>query len=193
MTQKYKNARSNEYATCSDFCRIYVEQANSLYLLSLLLTADPQKAEQCFLSGFDDSVSNNSVFKERAHLWARRSIILNAIRLLCPRPEDENESNEARPSPPIGRVPGKVPAEVQAYPNFVRIVRLNSFERLIFIMSVLERYSDQECSLLMDCFRRDVINARTAAIQHLASVVIATETQPARDVITFAGVNYSHR
>ena len=193
MTQKYKNARSNEYATCSDFCRIYVEQANSLYLLSLLLTTDPQEAEQCFLSGFDDSVSNNSVFKERAHLWARRSIILNAIRLLCPRPDDENEPDEESPSPLIGKVPRKVPAEVQAYPNFVRIVRLNSFERLIFIMSVLERYSDQECSLLMDCFRRDVINARTAAIQHLASIVIATETQPARDVLAFAEVNYSHR
>ena len=39
MTQKYKNARSNEYATSSDFCRPYVEQMNSLYLLSLLLTA----------------------------------------------------------------------------------------------------------------------------------------------------------
>ena len=189
MTQKHKNARSREYAASSDFCHIYVEQMNSLYLLSLLLTADPQKAEQCFLLGFDESVSNNSVFKERAHLWARRSIILNAIRLLCPRPDDENESNETRSSP----LNEKLPAEVQAYPNFARIVRLNSFERLIFIMSVLEKYSDQECSLLMDCFRRDVINARTAAIQHLASIVIATETQPARDVIAFAGVNYSHR
>ena len=93
MTQKYKNARLNEYATSSDFCRIYVEQLNSLYLLSLLLIADPQKAEQCFLSGCDDSVSNNSVFKERAYLWARRSIIFHAIRLLCPRPNGENESN----------------------------------------------------------------------------------------------------
>src|ERR1700719_4468279 len=82
VTQKYKNARSNEYATSSDFCRIYVEQMNSLYLLSLLLTADPQKAEQCFLLGFDESVSNKSVFKERAHLWARRSLIFLALRFL---------------------------------------------------------------------------------------------------------------
>ena len=186
MTQKHKNARSHEHATSSDFCRIYVEQVNSLYLLSLLLTADPQKAEQCFLSGFDESASNNSVFKERAHMWARRSIILNAIRLLCPRPNDENELNEARLLPLIGNVP----AEVQAYPNFARIVGLNSFERFIFIMSILEKYSDQECSVLLGCFRRDVISARSAAIQHLASVVIATESE--RDVIAFAGVNYAN-
>jgi hypothetical protein len=49
VTQKYKNAESNRYATSSDFCHIYVEQMNSLYLLSLLLAAGPQKAEQCFL------------------------------------------------------------------------------------------------------------------------------------------------
>ena len=193
MTQKYKNARSHEYATSSDFCRVYVEQMNSLYLLSLLLTADPQKAEQCFLSGFDESVSNKSVFKERAHLWARRSIIFQAIRLLCPRPNDENESNEARPSPLIGQVPGTVPAEVLVYPNFARIIGLNAFERFVFIMSILEKYSVQECSLLLGCFRQDVINARTAAIRHLANVAIATETQPETEVSAFAGINYANR
>jgi hypothetical protein len=173
VTQKYKEARSNEYATGSDFCRIYVEQMNSLYLLSLLLTADPQKAEQCFISGFEESVSNNAVFKERAYLWARRSIILQAIRLLGPRPTDENESNEARLSPPMETLA----SEVQVHPNLVGILRLNSFERFVFIMSVLEMYSNQECSLLLGCFRRDVINARIAAIRRLASS-ITIETEP---------------
>jgi hypothetical protein len=189
VTQKGKNARSNEYATGSDFCRIYIEQMNSLYLLSLLLTADPKKAEQCFLLGFDDSVSNNSVFKERVHLWARRSIILHAIRLLCPRPNDENESNDAR----LSRLNGNVPAELRAYPNLVRVVVLNSFERFVFIMSMLERYSDQETSLLLGCFRRDVIRARTAAIRYSARIVIATETQTDRDGFAFAGSNYVNR
>jgi hypothetical protein len=191
VTQAHKEARSNEYATRSDFCRIYVEQMNSLYLLSLLLTADPQKAEQCFLAAFDDSLNDNSVFKERAYLWARRSIILRAIQLLGPRPTDENESNEARLSRLNVHGHENVPA-VQAHPNLVGIVRLNSFERFVFIISVLEMYSHQECSLLLGCGRRDVINARTAAIRHLASVV-ATKTQPERDVIPFAGVNYANR
>lgn len=189
MTQKYKNARSSEYATSSDFCHIYVEQMNGLYLLALLLTGDPQKAEQCFLSGFDNSVRDKSVFKERAYFWARRNIILHAIRLLCPRPNDESGLSEARLSPPIGEVPGKVPAELQAHPNFACIVRLNAFERFIFIMSILEQYSDQECSLLLGCFRRDVTNARAAAIRHLASVVVATETRPERDVIALVGAH----
>ena len=185
MTQKYKNTRSNVYATRSDFCHIYVEEMNGLFLLSLLLAADPQKDEQCFLSGFEDSVRNNYVFKERAHSWARRSITLRAIRLLYPRPGEETKSNGARLSPLIGNVP----AEVQAYPDFARIVALNSFERFVFVMSILEKYSAQECSLLLGCFRRDVINAQATAVRHLASVVIATETQPEKDFVSFAGVN----
>jgi hypothetical protein len=189
VTQKHKNARSEEYATRSDFCRIYLEQMNSLYLLSLLLTADPQTAEQCFVVGYDDSVNNKFVFKERANLWVRRCIILHAIRSLCPRPSDDNEFNEAR----LSQLIGDVPAEVPVCPKFVGIVTLNSFERFVFIMSILEKYSDRECSLLLGCVRRDVINARTAAIRHLASVAIATKTQPERDVILFAGVNYANR
>jgi hypothetical protein len=184
VTQKYKNTRSNVYASRSDFCHIYVEQMTSLFLLSLLLTANPQKAEQCFLSGFEDSARNNYVFRERAHSWARRSITLRAIRLLCPRPGEETESNGARLSPLIENVP----VEVQAYPDFARIVALGSFERFVCIMSILEKYSAQECSLLLDCFRRDVINAQATAVRRLASVVIATETRPENDFVSFAGV-----
>jgi hypothetical protein len=149
---------------------------NNLYLLALLLTADPLKAEQCFLSGFEDSVSNNSVFRDRTYLWARRSIILHAIQLLCPRQNHERQSNEVRLSI------GEISAEVRVYPHLVGIVRLNSFERFVFIMSILEKYSDQECSLLLGCFPREVIHARSAAIRHLASVVVPTGTQPISDL-----------
>ena len=188
MTE-FKTARSNEYATGSDFCGIYVEQMASLYLLSLLLTVDSQKAEQCFLAGFEDCMSNSFVFKERAYPWARRSIILCGIRLLCPRPNQENELSAARLSPSNGRVL----AEVQTYPDLSCLVGLNSFERFVFIMSALERYSIKECSLLLGCFRRDAIEAQTAAMRHLASVAIATETQPERGVIDFARANYANR
>jgi hypothetical protein len=168
MIQGHKNARANEYASLGDFCRTYVEQMNSLYLLSFLLTADPQKAEQCFISGFDDSVSHRFVFKERASFWARRSIILQAVRLLRPRPNDEGELNKTKLLPSRG----SGPTEVRTHHNFARIVELDTFERFIFIMSLLEKYSVQECSLLLGCFRGDVIRARTAAILHLASGLI---------------------
>jgi hypothetical protein len=82
-----------------------------------------------------------------------------------------------------------LPTEAQAYPDFARIVALNSFERFVFIMTILEKYSAQECSLLLCCFRRDVINAQVTAVRHLASVVIATETQPENDFVSFTAAN----
>src|SRR5260370_2801588 len=112
-------------------------------------------------------------------------MMLQGIRLLGPPPGEETESNGARLSPLIGNVP----PEVQAYPDFARIVALNSFERFVFIMSILEKYSAQECSLFLGCFRRDVINAQATAVRHLASVVIATETQPPNDFVSSAACN----
>ena len=130
-------------------------------------------------------MTNNYVFTARADSWARRSIILQAIRLLCPQPGEATESNGTRLSPLIGNVP----AEVQAYADFARIVALNSFERFVLVMSILEKYSAQECSLLLRCSRRDVISARATAVRLLGSVVIATETQPENDFVSFAGVD----
>jgi len=188
VTENYKNAGSNEYATSTDFCRVYLEQMNSLYLLSLLLTADSRKAEHCFVSGFEDSVSNNSVFKEWAQFWARRITIIRAIELLRPRPSDKNELNETN----VLSLNRKVPAEVQAYSNFAGILGLNAFERFSFVMSILEKYSVHECSLLLGCSRRDVIDARIAAIQHLAAADLGSETHPAERVSSaIAGMNYA--
>jgi hypothetical protein len=39
------------YATSADFGQIFHDEMEGLYLLSFLLTADREKAEQCFVSG----------------------------------------------------------------------------------------------------------------------------------------------
>jgi hypothetical protein len=42
---------------------------------------------------------------------------------------------------------------------------LAPLERFVFVMSVLERYSDRECSLLLYCMVKDVIDARSRSLQ----------------------------
>jgi hypothetical protein len=51
---------------------------------------------------------------------------------------------------------------------FDAIVALNGFERFFYVMSVLERQSDDDCSALLGCARRDVIIARELALERLA-------------------------
>ena len=47
-TNQVASMKDMEYATAGDFCTIFDKDMNSLYLLSLLLAGDRQKAEQCF-------------------------------------------------------------------------------------------------------------------------------------------------
>jgi hypothetical protein len=148
------------YATSADFCRIFHAEMSSLYLLSLLLTADSEKAERCFLESLEDSAGCASVFKEWASSWARRTIIHNAIRLIAPRPADEISI----PNPaPLGSV-----ANLQ--PEIAAVVDLPAFERFVFVLSVFERFSDQECSLFLNCSRREVAAGRNSALLQIANL-----------------------
>ena len=162
------------YASSGDFQRIFHEDMNGLYLLSFLLTADHEKAEQCFVSGLEDAVNGNRVFQEWARSWARRVIIKNAVEVINPRPVE----GSAHWSPVAVNNNGKtLPAEQQV--EITAVLGLQPFERFVYVMTVLEGYSDQDCSLLLGCSRRDVLAARSRALQQTASVI---ECHPQRPV-----------
>lgn len=156
------NDQATLYATGDDFCRIFHEDMQNLYLLSLLLTTNPEKAEQVFVSGLDDSATGSQVFKEWARSWARRSIIKNAIRLIAPEPVHGNQvSNPAA----VQGIRDQMGAEWRA--QFAAVLDLQPFERFAFVMSVLEGYSDRECTLLLGCTRESLIAARSRALQQI--------------------------
>ena len=164
MTETKQSARPTPYASSDDFRRVFEEDMNGLYLLSFLLTADRERAEQCFVSGLEDAVEGNPVFKEWARSWARRMIILNAVRAVNPRPsEGSGHLNSAS----VGS-DGKTESAGQQV-EIAAVLRLEPFERFVYVMTVLERYSDQDCSLLLGCMRRDVIAARARAFERIGS------------------------
>ena len=158
--------RPTPYASSDDFRQVFDEHMNSLYLLAFLLTADQKKAEHCFVSGLEDAVEGSPVFKEWAHSWARRTVILNAVRVLSPRPADGNDRGRSSSDPADSN--GKALSAGQQA-EIAGILELKPFERFAYVITALERYSDQECSILLGCTRRDVLGARTHALQHLAS------------------------
>jgi hypothetical protein len=55
--------------------------------------------------------------------------------------------------------------------DIAAILELRPFERFVYVMSVLERYSDQDCSVLLGCARRDVVAARSRALQQVGGAV----------------------
>jgi len=148
------------YATQSDFCRLFKEDMRGLYLLSLLLTADPEQAERCFVAGLDDCINGNPVFRDWGYAWGRRAIMRNAIRTVF------SSSGSARPTTSI--VSTNQEWKQLADSPISAVIELEPLERLSFVMSLLEGYSDQECSILLNRSRTEVVAARTRALQHLA-------------------------
>jgi DNA-directed RNA polymerase specialized sigma24 family protein len=156
--KRVRTLLANHYATVQDFCSAFSEGMNELYQLAFLLTADRQLAERCFVSGLEESVTSNRVFKEWALSWARRTIIQNAIRELMPHPPMAS-SGAFTAAHSIGELPG-----LNRHFTLDWILALGDFDRFVFVMSVLESYSDQDCALLLDCSPQQVEEARVRAV-----------------------------
>jgi hypothetical protein len=156
------SAKDMEYATAGDFCTVFDKDMNSLFLLSLLLTGDHQKAEQCFVEGLENATSRNRVFKEWARSWARRAIVQNALRIINPRPNSGDESGDSHL---VSRSDEASSERVE----IAAVMGLQPFDRFVFVMSVLEGYSDHDCLVLLSCTRRDVVAAKARALQQIGS------------------------
>jgi hypothetical protein len=157
-TKRINRERAITYASAASFIEIFNEETHSLMLLSILLTADSEKAEQCFVGGLDECLHGMDVFTEWARLWARRAIIKRAIQLVNPTPERSKRQSLTN---------------LQWHSTLVNdntvgaILTLGAFERFVFVMSLLERQSDYDCSALLSCRRRDIQFARVQALKGL--------------------------
>jgi DNA-directed RNA polymerase specialized sigma24 family protein len=150
------------YATHEDFHSIFSEGLTELYKLSFLLTRDPEKAERCLVTGLDDCVTGNRIFREWARSWAKRAIIQNAIRELKPRPNVSTFLSSGAIVPDIDSPDGHVAMSA--------VLGLGDFERFVFVMSVLEHYSEHECALLLGCSSKEIREARARALKELTDL-----------------------
>ena len=152
--------RLTDYAMPSDFCQVYDDDLDHLYTLSLLLTADPHKAEKCFMSGLEDCLEGNPVFRESAHSWAKRTVIKQAIRTIWPTIET-----------PWCRTIAQSRECAAVWNPITAITNLPPVERFVYVLSVLEKYSDQECAGLLGCTVDVIVRTRSQAMQHLVGIV----------------------
>jgi hypothetical protein len=156
---------ANPYATCEDFCRVFSEELDGLYQLSFLLAGDREKAERCFLTGLEDCYPAKHVFRHGALSWAKRRIIRNAIRELRPPPHRDGSFS----AEPAFRYSGKLPNIRGSHFKIEAMLALEDFERFVLVISVLERYSDRDCAVLLCCSLLELRQARTRAMLHVVN------------------------
>jgi len=156
--QERSFGRATQHASAGDFCSVFHQDMDVLYWLALTLTSDESKAEQCFVSGLEECIEGNAVFEEWARSWSRRVVIKNAIRLMSPRP------GMTFP-PPVIRQQER--PHTQAEVALAALAHVSPFDRFVYVMSVLEGYSDRDCATLLRCLSTDVAEARVRALQRV--------------------------
>jgi hypothetical protein len=155
--------KAEESATSGDFWKLFVEDMDSLYLLSFLLTGEDGPAEQCFVPGFESCIVGNPICKQWGRSWTRRMIVVNAIRIVAPVPNAQATSHDVglESTSEFHNVPHKDVA-------IANVLELADFERFVFLMSVLERLSDQDCSILLGCSHHEIREAHARALRLIA-------------------------
>jgi hypothetical protein len=153
-------------STTTDCYRFFAEEMDSLYRLAFLLTADNNTAEQCFVGGLGECVDQTHVSAERARSWARRAIVDDAIRII--RPVPEKSANECF-------VEAKSPTTFGTRNPFAFVISLRAFERFVFVLSVLEGHSDEDCQSLLRCTRQEFVMALKSALRLFAEANLGDE------------------
>jgi DNA-directed RNA polymerase specialized sigma24 family protein len=143
------------HASPDDFCAIFERDMGELYSLAFLLTGNSTTAEQCLLDALQDCRTASDVFPEWVRPWSRRAVIKRAMQRVHPRPSDVREQE------------GLEADEFDTIPR--RLLQLTPFERFVFAMGVLERYSLHECATLLGCHVHYVELARITALKALCA------------------------
>jgi hypothetical protein len=152
---QFPNETATPYPGVIDFFKTFHEELYSLYLLSFLLTADHDKAQQCLVTAVGEPVDGIGVFMDSARSWTRSAVVRCAIQMIMPVPEHADRItiiSLERPATPPDNNP------------FAAILLLDAFERFVFVLSILEGQSEEECAILLRCSRRDVTLARVLAL-----------------------------
>lgn len=157
-------AGPTDYATAEEFASLFESEREPLFRLAWLLTASSEKAEQSLSLALSDCRLNGSVSTDSIFSWARRAIVRNAIQLiLCPElalpaqnPNGDGHygNSQAISSAAIHRI------------DDLSILKMPDFVRLVFVITVLEHMSIQDCALLMGRSPKEVRNAQKRAIRN---------------------------
>jgi hypothetical protein len=139
----------------TSYCALFADEMHSLYLLALLLTADHDKAMQCFLTAMGECVDKSEAPLEWARPAARWAVVRQAMKVMLPAPDGKATSFLS-----LG--------EAAAWENpLAGILALKAFERFVFVLAVLEGQSDRDCALVLRCSRDEVTMARMLATECL--------------------------
>lgn len=137
----------SELASIETFASVFESERAGLQRLALLLTSNQGAAKRCLTRAFRECVAGNPIHKEWVLSWARRVVIRNAISLVMGSGDQSfiNKDDDAN----NGSITFLPDDSSEAISEYKSILELPDDERFIFVICILERYSLQDCALLL--------------------------------------------
>jgi hypothetical protein len=151
----------------------WLDDFTKMYLLSFLLTADKMMAERCFSDAMEESVSSSGAAADWANGPGRGAVVRRAIQAIRPVPKRVQSWSFAS---------GARPLLASAHEPFSVITSLGAFERFVFILTVLEGQSEEECAALLECELEDIADSRDLANGLTADLGLEDELQRNADL-----------
>lgn len=172
LKSKNKQDRENNasyYATAEDFQRFFAAEMTDLFWLGLLLTADAEDTERVLILAMRDCSQNDTVAKEWIRAWVHRAVICQAVQVVLVSDSTWSETILNRLQPQFELSSAQYAKEAAA--ESLVILSLPKLERLVFVICRIERYSIQDCSILLSTSAAIV----RAALRRVASRVVDFE------------------
>lgn len=141
------------YATAAIFAALFRADVSGMFHLALLLTEDPVSAERCLVAALDDCVRKDSVFVEYAPAYARYAVIRRATKATCDLLQQSPRGDTGETETLTGHYKSDP------------LLSLPRFERAVFILCLLERFSDKQASLLLGATPEVVRRARIRGLE----------------------------
>lgn len=160
-----------EYARKDEFVSVFDRERAGLQRLALLLTANSEAAKRCLIRAFRECIASSSVSKEWILSWTRRMVIRNAISLVMG-PGDQSFVN-TNDDADNGLIAISPDDSLGAFAESESILDLPEFERFVFVICVLERYSIHDCALLLGKSPREV-----NAVRHRVGNQVGQNDEP---------------
>jgi hypothetical protein len=156
-----------EYASEDDILNLFSSDMSDLFHLAILLTADAEKAEDCIIISLHECLSHESILKCWLPVWIRTSVTRNGISMVTGAPGLSPATMPERS--PRRAIHQLGPSAQDASEGSAAILALNDFDRLVYVLCVLEHYRLRDCALLLKRSRQDVRDAQCRAMEQVAA------------------------
>lgn len=153
-----KQSARGEYTGEEEFVSVFECERAGLQRLAILLTANSDSVRCCLIRALRECISTSSVSRQWALRWTRRVVIRNAISLVMSRGNESSaNTGDDKDEGLITFSPDDSPGAIAGSES---ILDLPDFDRFVFVICILERYSVYDCALLLGRSLRDVVEAR---------------------------------